>query len=170
MPNRSNRHGLLIAPTYGYGEPFPRRPALRELCVEWIDAVAFWRDRSRLLPAQYAAYHLATFGIFILFFTKFFSLTAVLAVMATAFFIATVYNAVWYHRYCTHRAFKFRTLWLPRLFLWTNPVCFREESYVIPHRKRWAIIFLHVPHRPPRLRQAQLAPVSQTLLERRRHH
>src|SRR5438552_13205 len=134
MPNTSNRHGLLIAPTYGYGEPFPRRPALRELCVEWIDAVAFWRDRSRLLPAQYAAYHLATFGIFILFFTKFFSLTAVLAVMATAFFIATVYNTVWYHRYCTHRAFKFRSLWLARLFLWTNPVCFREESYVIPHR------------------------------------
>jgi stearoyl-CoA desaturase (delta-9 desaturase) len=41
---------------------------------------------------------------------------------------------VWYHRYCTHRAFKFRNIRVPRLFLWTNPVCFREESYVIPHR------------------------------------
>jgi sn-1 stearoyl-lipid 9-desaturase len=57
-----------------------------------------------------------------------------LIVMGIGFFIATIYNTVWYHRYCTHRAFRFRSVFFARLFLWTNPVCFREESYVIPHR------------------------------------
>jgi len=133
MVKTSNRHGLLVEPTYGCPE-FPRRPALREICVEWVDAVSFWKDRSRLLPALYAAYHLATLAVFILFFARYLSLGAVLVVMGIAIFIATVYNTVWYHRYCTHRAFKFRNIWLPRFFLWTNPICFREESYVIPHR------------------------------------
>ncbi|MDB6018634.1 MAG: Fatty acid desaturase [Pedosphaera sp.] len=86
------------------------------------------------MPALYLAYHLATFAVFILFVTRYFSIIGILAVMGIATVIATVYNTVWYHRYCSHRAFKFRNRWWPRLFLWSNPVCFREESYVIPHR------------------------------------
>ena len=134
MNETLHHHRLLLEPTYGWQGTFPRRPKLREIAAEWIDAVSFWRDRTRLLPALYALYHFATFGVFVLFFVRFFSLSAVLTVMGFATFIATVYNTVWYHRYCTHRAFKFRSKWMPRLFLWTNPVCFREESYVIPHR------------------------------------
>jgi stearoyl-CoA desaturase (delta-9 desaturase) len=56
------------------------------------------------------------------------------SVVAIGTFVGTVYNTVWYHRYCSHQAFKFRSLWFARLFLWTNPISFREESYVIPHR------------------------------------
>jgi stearoyl-CoA desaturase (delta-9 desaturase) len=102
--------------------------------AEWLDAMAFWKDAARLLPAAYAAYHLATFAVFLLMLAKFFSIAHVLIAMAIATAIATVYNTVWYHRYCSHRAFRFRSLWFARIFLWTNPVCFREESYVLPHR------------------------------------
>jgi len=123
--------GLVLEPTYGYGDPFPRRPTLKEIAVEWVDAVAFWQDRSRLPAALYVAYHIATFGAF---FAAFFSIGSVLVVLGIASLIGTVYNTVWYHRYCTHRAFEFRSIWLARVFLWTNPVCFREEGYVIPHR------------------------------------
>ena len=126
--------GLLMAPTYGYGEVPPRKPSVGEILFEWVDAIAFWRDFSRLPAAAYALYHLATFGVFIAFFVHYHTWPAIVAVMAGATFIATVYNTVWYHRYCSHRAFKFRSLWFARIFLWTNPVCFREESYVIPHR------------------------------------
>jgi len=131
---KSCPRGLMLPPSYGHGEVPPRRPTLGEVLLEWIDAVAFWRNRARRLPAAYAAYHLLTFVVFVAFFIRYFSILNVLVVIAIASGIATVYNTVWYHRYCSHRAFKFRNLGLARVFLWTNPVCFREESYVIPHR------------------------------------
>jgi stearoyl-CoA desaturase (delta-9 desaturase) len=125
---------LLLEPSYGYGESSPRRPTFHQILIEWIDAVSFWKDPSRRLPAFYAAYHLATFAVFVWFLIRFVSLNSVLVVLGITTLIAMVFNTVWYHRYCTHRAFKFRSLWVARLFLWLNPVCFREESYVIPHR------------------------------------
>src|ERR1051326_6646595 len=128
------RQGILLKPTYGYVGPSPQRPTTREVLVEWIDAVSFWKDSGRLLPAFYAAYHFATFLVFVAFLTSHFSILRLLSVMLIGCFIGTVYNTVWYHRYCSHQAFKFRNLWCARLFLWTNPIGLREESYVIPHR------------------------------------
>ncbi len=52
--------------------------------------------------------------------------------MAYAMIIISTHGTIWFHRYCTHRAYKFSHPAWARLFLWTNPVCFREESYVIP--------------------------------------
>lgn len=130
----SHRRGLLQEPLFGYGDTAPRKPTLREVLTEWCDAVNFIKDRSRLLPAVYFAHHVATGLIFVVFFARYFSLTAIVAVMGVASFIGTIYNTVWYHRYCTHRAFKFRRLAYARVLLWTNPAFFREESYVIPHR------------------------------------
>jgi sn-1 stearoyl-lipid 9-desaturase len=134
QPGAPRRRGLILDPTYGYGDLAPRKPTLREVFVEWLDAINFLKDRTRVLPAVYLAYHLATFGMCILFFSRYFSLASVGIVMGIAPFIAWIYNTVWYHRYCSHRAFRFRSLWSARLLLWTNPVCFREEGYVIPHR------------------------------------
>jgi len=133
-PGYQAKPGWLLAPTYGHVGPSPLRPKLKEVLVEWFGAISFWKDRTRLPPALYALYHFLTFGVFIYFLIHFFSLVAVLSVVGIAVFIGSVYNTVWYHRYCSHQAFKFRSLWFARLFLWTNPISFREESYVIPHR------------------------------------
>jgi len=132
--NLTQKPAVLLEPTFGYGESSPRKPTLKQVWLEWVDAVSFWSDPSRRLPAFYAAYHAATLVVFVLFFVQFPSASSVIAVLAIAMLIGTVYNTVWYHRYCTHRAFKFRSFWFARLLLWLNPVCFREESYVIPHR------------------------------------
>ena len=132
MPDR--KRGLLVEPTYGWGEAAPRSPTLREIWIEWLDAINFFKVRARLFPAAYLVYHLVTAVVFACFLFRYPAVSSVLAVMGIGIFIATVYNTVWYHRYCTHRAFKFRHRCFARLFLWTNPVCFREESYVIPHR------------------------------------
>jgi fatty-acid desaturase len=137
MPDAASQErslGLLVPPSYVKLESIPRKPTLGEIGVEWIDSVAFWRDRARFLTAIYAAYHLATLAVFVYFFVRHHSISCVLAVMGIGCFIATVYNTVWYHRYCSHRAFKFSNRWWAMAFLWTNPVCFREECYVIPHR------------------------------------
>jgi stearoyl-CoA desaturase (delta-9 desaturase) len=126
--------GWLLTPTYGDVGPSPLRPTTREVLVEWCDAIAFWRDRSRLVPALCALYHVASFGVFVFFMVSDFSIRAVAGLTLISAFIGTTYNTVWYHRYCSHRAFKFRSLFFARIFLWTNPLPFREESYVIPHR------------------------------------
>jgi stearoyl-CoA desaturase (delta-9 desaturase) len=131
---KTSKRSLLLEPTYGLVGPSPMRPTLKQVLIEWVDAISFWKDSTRLLPALYAAYHFATFGVFIYFVAFLFSISGVLSVAVIGTGIGTVYNTVWYHRYCSHRAYKFRSLWFARLFLWTNPICFREESYVIPHR------------------------------------
>jgi len=128
------RQGLLQKPTYGDVGPSLQRPTTKAVMLEWFDAVSFCRDRTKLIPALYALYHFATFGVFVYFLVRYFSLGAVVSVVGIGTFVCTVYNTVWYHRYCCHQAFKFRSEWLARLFLWTNPISFREESYVIPHR------------------------------------
>jgi stearoyl-CoA desaturase (delta-9 desaturase) len=128
------RQTMLDKPTYGHPGPAPKTPATRQVLAEWLDAISFWKDRTRLIPAAYATYHFATFLVFIWFLATHFSITSVLTVLLCACFIGTVYNTVWYHRLCSHQAFKFRSLWFARVFLWTNPICLREESYVIPHR------------------------------------
>ena len=123
-----------MKPTYGYVGPCPQRPTTWEVLLEWFDAVSFWKDSTRLIPALYAAYHFATFLVFVFYFTHFFSIATVVSVALIGSAIGTVYNTVWYHRFCSHQAYRFRSIWGARLFLWTNPICFREESYVIPHR------------------------------------
>jgi fatty-acid desaturase len=133
-PTQSRTRAWLVEPTYGYGDESPRKPTLHEVWIELVDSVAFWRDVSRLLPAVVAVYHLVVFAVFLLFLTRFFSLSRLVIVLIITNAIGIVYNTIWYHRYCSHRAFRFRSLWLARLFLWTNPLAFREESFAIPHR------------------------------------
>ena len=78
-----HRRGLLVEPTYGYGDLVPRKPALREVFVEWFDAINFLKDRTRLLPAICLAYHVATFGILIQFFARCHSLAQISALFRT---------------------------------------------------------------------------------------
>jgi stearoyl-CoA desaturase (delta-9 desaturase) len=47
--------------------------------------------------------------------------------------VGTIHHTIWYHRYCTHRSFRFASVGFARLFLWTNPFLFREECYSVAH-------------------------------------
>lgn len=133
-PMKARAPRWVIPPTFGLVGPAPSKPGITAVLREWMDAVAFWRNPARGIPAAYAAYHLITAGIFIGFLATHFTPGNLLAVTAIASGIGTIYNTVWYHRYCSHRAFRFRHPFFARIFLWTNPICFREESYAIPHR------------------------------------
>ena len=128
------RQTILDEPTYGHPGPAPETPTTRQVLHEWLDAISFWKDRARLIPALYLFYHLASAGVFVWFLATYFSVVTIAAVLLISSFVGTVYNTLWFHRYCSHQAFKFRSVWFARFFLWTNPIPFREESYVIPHR------------------------------------
>jgi stearoyl-CoA desaturase (delta-9 desaturase) len=128
------RQTILGKPTYGYPGPAPSAPPLKAVLVEWFDAINFFKDRPRWLTAANALFHFSTFVLFVCFLVAHFSIAAIVAAMLCSSFIGVIYNTVWYHRYCSHQAFKFRSLWFARAFLWTNPLFLREECYVIPHR------------------------------------
>jgi len=128
------RQGILGKPTYGYPGPAPATPRLRAVLAEWLDALNLFKDRTRLLIVANAIYHFSTFLIFAWFLTTHFSIAAIVTVMLISSFIGIIYNTVWYHRFCSHQAFKFTSVWFARMFLWTNPLFLREECYVIPHR------------------------------------
>jgi fatty-acid desaturase len=128
------RQAILDEPTYGHPGPAPQKPTTRQVLAELLDAINFGKDRARLIPALYLLYHLTSLGVFVWFLTAHFSIAAIFSVLLISSFVGTIYNTLWFHRFCSHQAFKFRSIWGARFFLWTNPIPFREESYVIPHR------------------------------------
>ena len=126
----------LLEPLYGYVQEGDvlHHPMMREILVEWLDSVDFIKNPSRALAALNFAFHFCTFVVFIIFVDQFASLTNLLFVLLSVCFLGTVYNTVWYHRFCSYAAFLFSSDYYPLLFLWTNPIVFREESYAVPHR------------------------------------
>jgi len=126
----------MIEPVFGYTRDgiTPHKPNLKEILSEWLDATNFTADSSRTLIALncifFASLGLA-FGWYVIHFL---SLATLLFLMASLIFIGTVYNTLWYHRYCSHHAFKFARQDFARVLLWTTPLFFRESTYAIPHR------------------------------------
>jgi stearoyl-CoA desaturase (delta-9 desaturase) len=49
-------------------------------------------------------------------------------------------HTLWYHRYCSHRPFRFKRQWHAKIFVWFNPLYTPEEHYAIAHRQhhKWA--------------------------------
>ena len=129
---QSMNPGLLLAPTYGYGEIPPRSPTLREAGR----ARRFNRLLARLLAPVAGGGHCLSPG----------SVGRVRSLPHTV--LLDLEPGGRPHRQQCHRnrvqhglvssllrasRIPFRNLWWIRLFLWTNPLAFREESYIIPH-------------------------------------
>ena len=127
---------VLIEPLYGYSKEGkgPYRPKLREVVREWMDSVNFIDHPERKLIALNLVFHLLTGALFLYVVLYRLSLGSLVFMSVAVYGIITVYNTLWYHRYCSHFAFTFQRPWYALLFLWTNPLVFREEAYAVPHR------------------------------------
>ena len=130
---------ILIEPAYGHARPdgTPNRPTVREAFIEWLDAMNVWRDRRRLVPFVTGTFHIAAGIAAIVYVTWYLTWASVpsrIFSFAIGFGFGIVYHSVWWHRYCTHKAFTLRSLAWARLFTWTNPLGYRDETFVIPHR------------------------------------
>lgn len=77
-------------------------------------------------------YHLVTLPFFILTIARF-RIFEILFLLLSAVIITHVYNTVWYHRYCSHNSYLFSNKRWKLLFLWTDPLFFKEEIYAVPH-------------------------------------
>ena len=129
------RPGFLEQPLYGYTnlKGGPHRPNVSEILFEWFDSVNFLKNRKRLIPFVSFVAHILTFAFAFVFFSSLLTPKYVVFLLLFVLFQGTFYNTFWFHRYCSHRAFTFRSLFFAKFFLWTNPFFFREESYAIAH-------------------------------------
>ena len=111
-------------------------PTLKETVTELLYAQNFIKSPTYKLLAINFFFYLLTSAAFVIFSFSYLSLNSFIFTMICVAFLGTVYNSVWFHRYCCHSAYHFKKARYPYLFLWTNPLSFifREEIYAIPHR------------------------------------
>ena len=126
---------MLVEPTYGYAGPDggPYRPTVRQVLREWLDAMDAYHHPARRLTAAFFVFHIVT-GLVGAVSLVNSSWDGWMFGVAAGLWIVMVYNTVWYHRYCSHAAFSFSSMWFARVLLWTNPFALREEMFAIPHR------------------------------------
>jgi stearoyl-CoA desaturase (delta-9 desaturase) len=129
-------NAILIEPRFGYSKDGATtyKPAATEVLHELSDAVNFFADRRRFPIALNFWFHLATCSIFAVFIIYFLSPDTLGFLLLSLIIIGTVYNTIWYHRYCSHASFTFSRSCYRWIFLWTTPLLFRESTYAIPHR------------------------------------
>jgi fatty-acid desaturase len=110
-----------------------RMPTFGEILRQYWRTIDFLADRRCALRALLETYHLVTFGLCVIFLAKYASVTTLIVYAATTLVFVNVFNTIWYHRYCSHRAFRFSHPAFPTLLLWFNPLGIREEIYAIMH-------------------------------------
>ncbi len=116
-----------------------RIPTLAEVARQFYHSVNFIKDGRQALRAIFELFHAATFLAFTVFIFRFLSVWTILVYCLYVLLLATFINTIWYHRYCSHKAFRFRHAAWTRVFLWLNPIGFREEIYVLLHHIHHAI-------------------------------
>ena len=125
----------LLEPTYGWADADgrPHLPTPREAFREWLDAINVFANPYRAPALLFALFHFTTA---LLFVASLFALTwpARIWGLATAVAMSLVYQTTWYHKYCSHGAFRFSSTWPARVYLWTNPLVMKEDVYAIAHR------------------------------------
>ena len=128
-------NGNLVYPSFvkDLGDVNPVKPSLSEILRELVTATNFVRYPQHALVAFFFVYNFSLTFVLAAYFYWFFSMVSFVFMLLATVFLGTVYNTVWYHRYCSHAAFKFGKSWARALFLWTNPFVIKEETYAIPH-------------------------------------
>ncbi|MGE0616044.1 MAG: acyl-CoA desaturase [Bacteriovoracia bacterium] len=124
----------LEPPRYGYSREgklyVPSRP---ELFREFFRGLNVFGSRKRWLPflswltTLSLAFPLATF------LERYFSWTFMLVGFLFAMVVLGSHGTFWLHRYCTHRAYKFRNLFWLQVCRNLVPKIIPEETYVVSH-------------------------------------
>lgn len=124
----------LDPPRYGYVKDGALYvPSTRELLTEFRWRMNIFASRKNWLPFFSWAAALSLAVPLVVFLTQY----ASVPLMALGFIYGMVilgsHGTFWLHRYCTHRAFKFRSPWLRSLCRNLVPKIIPEEVYVISH-------------------------------------
>ncbi len=126
---------VLQQPSYGWenekGELI--KPSLKQLYAEAFSRNNIFADKKNWITLISWLMTICMLPLFFIFMFSYFSIPLLLAFIAYSVVIISTHSTIWFHRFCTHKAFTFRhPVWR---FIIQNLVIktFPEELYVISH-------------------------------------
>lgn len=126
---------VLQQPTYGWQDADGNliKPTKSEILTEFFRRMNIFKDRRNWLPFFSWFKVICLIPFFVLFMTVYLSWWTVLAAFVYSMIVMGTHGTIWHHRYCTHRAYKFRNAFW-RFFTQNLTVnVIPEEIYVISH-------------------------------------
>ena len=126
---------VLQQPSYGWenskGELI--KPSTRELYAEAFSRINIFKDKKNWISLISWVMAFCMLPFFVLFLVRYFTLLHLLAFILYSMIIMSTHGTIWFHRYCTHKAYTFsHPIWR---FITQNLVIktFPEEMYVVSH-------------------------------------
>lgn len=126
---------ILLVPSYGWNDRSGAfiKPSKREIFSEFFSRFNFFQTKKSWLPWTCWGSVLLTLPAIFLFVTSYFSWAYAVIGFVYGMVVMGSHGTVWYHRYCTHKAYVFKNkFW--RIFTRNlAPTMIPEEIYVISH-------------------------------------
>ena len=126
---------VLQQPSYGWknqkGELI--KPSLRQLYAEAFSRTNIFNDRKNWISLISWLMAVCMLPFFFLFILRYFSIPLLIAFIVYSMIIMSTHSTIWFHRFCTHKAYTFsHPVWR---FITQNLVIktFPEELYVVSH-------------------------------------
>ncbi len=126
---------VLQQPSYGWknykGELI--KPTIRQLFTEAFLRVNIFRDRKNWITLMSWVMGICMIPFLFVFVVHFFSMKLCFTLIFYSLIVMSIHSTIWYHRFCTHKAFTFsHPIWR---IITQNIVIktFPEELYVISH-------------------------------------
>lgn len=134
-------HDVLETPSYGWRTASGEfsKPTNKQIFQEFLSRLNIFKDKKNWLSftAWMMVLCLAPFLYFFIF--KYFSVTGLIIAFVYSMMVMGTHGTIWYHRYCTHGAYKFtNNFWrfvTQNLTLKIIP----EEIYAISHHVHHAL-------------------------------
>lgn len=126
---------LLQVPSYGWQDEKGNLivPTKKQLWSEAFSRINIFKDKRNWISLTSWLMAVCMLPFFYFFMVEYFSWWLVLAVVVYSMVIMGTHGTIWFHRYCTHKSYKFsHPIWK---FITQNLVIktFPEEIYVVSH-------------------------------------
>lgn len=134
-------HEVLQEPSYGWknADGELSKPTPKQIFSEFFSRLNIFKDKKNWLSFMSWGMVLFLAPFLFLFIFKYFSLTGLIIAFVYSMIVMGTHGTIWYHRYCTHGAFKFKNnfwrFFTQNLTLKIIP----EEIYAISHHVHHAL-------------------------------
>jgi stearoyl-CoA desaturase (delta-9 desaturase) len=126
---------ILQEPSYGWkdGQGNLVKPFNREILHEFFNRLNIFKTKKKWLPF-FSWFTVLCFAPFLIaFIYKYFTWYRLVAAFIYSMIILGTHGTIWHHRYCTHRAYKFRNNFWPFITQNLTIRAIAEEIYVLSH-------------------------------------
>jgi sn-1 stearoyl-lipid 9-desaturase len=126
---------VLQQPAYGWknGNGELIKPSLKQLFTEAFSRVNIFANRKNWISLMGWLIAVCMLPFFFLFIFRYFSIPLLIAFLVYSMIIMSTHGTIWFHRFCTHKAYTFsHPFWriiTQNLVIKTFP----EEMYVVSH-------------------------------------